>query len=118
MVAYIPLQHPKMIIFLEHPWLFGTTILGKSQNGWWICESFQVVVYSSSFKPQVCAAYCHGKFLDSAHVAELVAAARFSLSEAGFRGGARESGDVVDLIFGSPVDFPWDELVDLPIIWL
>ena len=31
---------------------------------------------------QVCAAYCHAKFLDAAHVAELVAAARFSLSEA------------------------------------
>ena len=29
----------------------------------------------------MCAAYCHAKFLDAAHVAELVAAARFSLSE-------------------------------------
>ena len=32
----------------------------------------------------MCAAYCHAKFLDAAHVAELVAAARFSLSEAVF----------------------------------
>ena len=44
----------------------------------WICESYNFVDSRWFLQPQVCAAYCHAQFLDSAHVAELLAAARFS----------------------------------------
>ena len=71
-----------MVVWYHHFKKETPKMVGESVNpsSWWVFQFLQ---------PQVCAAYCHGKFLDSAHVAELVAAARFSLSEAGFRGGAR-----------------------------
>ena len=59
------------------------------------------------------AAYCHGKFFGFRACGGAGGGGPF------FPFGGEESGDVVDLILGDPpVDFPWDKLVDLPIIWL